>query len=120
METKLDEELQLLISKYGIKPKERYGDHIVQVNFKELLKKITEKHYKRTKLKDTKSSVAELDKVFSSQMQKKRSLDVGANSTSIQSLFSLTSNNKTLKKEIRNESNTIFHKKLLNEAHTLG
>ena len=57
MQNKVQEQAEKLIQKYGIKPKQRYGDVIVGFDFKENLKRMAEKHYKRTKLKDTHGAV---------------------------------------------------------------
>eukprot|EP00347_Sterkiella_histriomuscorum_P020052 403339279 len=71
---KHEEEIYDISKKYGIVPKEKIGDTIAVNTNQENLKKIVEKHYKRTQMKNYEESVKEMRNFFdiTNPMKRKR------------------------------------------------
>ena len=65
MDLKIEENIQDISNRFGLVPREKYGDTITSSNVQENLKKIVEKHYKKTKMRDYEESLKELRMVFS-------------------------------------------------------
>ena len=65
IDLKIDVDIGIINQRYGIQPKEKLGDLIIDTQQRENLENIVGKHYKRTQMRDWEESLREVQRYYS-------------------------------------------------------
>ena len=63
-----DDYINETTKKYGLKAKQKFGDIVVETKLQENLENIIDKHYRKTKFRDARTSVNDLKNLFIAAM----------------------------------------------------